>query len=478
MSTLQELFNTIVKMAGDKQDNFESSSKFFAFKAQCDRVKFWLSERQKDLLSIKSSQESSLKVDEICKSILSYESNITQLRGTAKKLADEVPSRMNHVYQALQEVEKLWANLDSIRQTSERRIINSVQLEKFKKTCTDTIDWMQEKLLYVDSLDSMFTVNALDNMTRRHKALKRELIPIKERISEVRAAYANVTRTFTEDASSVTPNVEKMIGLYEELVQKLEMKEQELIRLGYQQKFEKMSKEYVKWAGDQQRQLEQSPVQDIAFIEDSKVMVEEMEAELERKNDDYEEILEIGGALIEASDKNSVVSKDLAEVQAVTNALRQTIAEHKDAIHRIEEYKNFTQESRVIESHISSCRRLLFDQVDRQLSEDELNDMSKRQLLLAAMIESYENRVEKFIEAASNLNPECHIRYEDCVHKKDKVAKDWQELNDDFTKCQSKLQDNRTFLDLATTIDEMEKFIGEKEKLAHDMSYRDPIHLR
>ena len=119
-----------------------------------------------------------MKVDEICKSILSYESNITQLRGTAKKLADEVPSRMNHVYQALQEVEKLWANLDSIRQTSERRIINSVQLEKFKKTCADTIDWMQEKLLYVDSLDSMFTVNALDNMTRRHKALKRELVRI------------------------------------------------------------------------------------------------------------------------------------------------------------------------------------------------------------------------------------------------------------------------------------------------------------
>ena len=235
-------------------------------------------------------------------------------------------------------------------------------------------------------------------------------IPIKERISEVRAAYANVTRTFTEDASSVTPNVEKMIGLYDELVQKLEMKEQELIGLGYQQKFEKMSQEYVKWANDQQRQLEQSPVQDIAFIEDSKVMVEEMEAELERKNDDYEEILQIGGALIEASDKNTNVSKDLAEVQAVTNALRQTIAEHKEAIQRIEEYKNFTQESRVIESHISSCRRLLFDQVDRQLSEDELADMSKRQLLLAAMIESYENRVEKFIQAASQLNPECHIR--------------------------------------------------------------------
>merc|ERR1712062_105083 len=279
------------------------------------------------------------------------------------------------------------------------------------------------------------------------------------------------------EAASVTPNVEKMIGLYDQLVHKLEMKEQELIRLGYQQKFEKMSKEYVKWAGHQHRHLEQNPVQDVAFIDDSRVMVEEVAAELDRKNDDFNEILEIGQALIDAEQQNTGLAKDLTEVQSVTEQLRQTISDHKDSIQRIEEYKNFTQESRVIESHISSCRRLLFD-ADRQLSEDELNDMSKRQLLLAAMIESYEDRVEKFIQAASQLSPECHIRYEDCVHRKEEIRHNWQELNDDFANCQAKLQDNRTFLELATTIDEMEKFIGEKEKLAQDMPYRDPIHLR
>ena len=141
--TLQELYNAIQKMGEDKQANMENSMKLFAFKAQCDRVKFWLSERQRDLMSIKNTQESSLKVDEICKSISGYEGNVTQLREAAKRLTEEIPSRKKNISQALQEVEKLWANLDSIRQTSERKIINSVQLEKFKKTCADTIDWIQ-----------------------------------------------------------------------------------------------------------------------------------------------------------------------------------------------------------------------------------------------------------------------------------------------------------------------------------------------
>ena len=35
LGSLQDLFNAIVKMASEKQENFDNSSKFFAFKAQC-----------------------------------------------------------------------------------------------------------------------------------------------------------------------------------------------------------------------------------------------------------------------------------------------------------------------------------------------------------------------------------------------------------------------------------------------------------
>ncbi len=475
LDTLQELYNAIMKMAEEKQNHLEYSMKLFAFKAQCERVKYWLGERQRDLMSIKNTQESSLKVDEICKSISGYEGNVLKLRDEAKRLSEEIPSRRSHVHQALQEVEKLWSNLDSIRQTSERKIINSVQLEKFKKTCADTIDWIQEKLLYIDSLDSMFTVNALDNMIRRHKALKREMLPIKERIGEVRTAYSNVKRTFNEEAASVAPNVDKMITLYNELVDKLEHKEEELVRLGHQKKFEKMSKEYLEWANAKIRQVERHPVQDMAFAEESKVLIEELEAELERKDDDCQEILAIGQALESVDVQDDQIGKSLNEVELATQNLRARLQDQKDYVGRIEEYKLFSKESRAIESHMSACKRLLFN---FDSCQEDLDDMTKRHNLLASMIESSEEKVNKFLESAEQLNPEEHIKYEECMHKKDDIARDWQVLNEDFAKCQAKLLDSKTFLDLATTIEEMQKFINEKEKLIQDVSYRDPSHLR
>lgn len=463
-------------MANEKDNHLDNSMKLFAFRAQCDRVKFWLSERQRDLTSMKSTQESSLKVDEICKSISGYEGNVTQLRNAAKGLSEEIPSRRSHVHQALQEVEKLWTNLDSIRKTSERKIINSVQLEKFKKTCADTIDWIQEKLLYIDSLDSMFTVNALDNMTRRHKALKREMVPIKERIGEVRSAYANVNLTFNEEATSVAPNVDKMISLYNELVEKLERKEDELGRLAHQRKLEKMFSEYMEWANSKLRQLERNPVHDLAFADESKLLIEELSAEVERKNDDCQEILNIGQALM-GVEQNEQIAKEMREVQGVTATLEETLAKQRDYINRIDEYKRFSQESRAIESHISSCKRLLSG-FQNNLNEEELEDMTKRLTLLSSMIENTEERVKRFLESANQLNPEEHIKYEECLHKKDAIAQEWKLLNEEFAKCQSRLLDIKTFLDLATTIDEMQKFIDEKEKLIQDLSFRDPIHLR
>ena len=39
-------------------------------------------------------------------------------------------------------------------------------------------------------------------------------------------------------------------------------------------------------------------------------------------------------------------------------------------------------------------------------------------------------------------------------------------------------QDNKTFLELMTTIDTMQQFIDEKEKVAQDRTFRDPSHLR
>lgn len=475
--TLVAMYNAIAQVSNEKREALESSMKFFAFKAQCERVKFWLNERQRDLLSIKNTQESSLKVDEICKSISSYEVNIGNLRKAAKDLVQAVPSRKTHTLQALQEVDKLWNNLDSIRQTSERKIMNSVQLEKFKKTCTDTIEWIEEKLLYVDSLDSMFTVNALDNMTRRHKALQRELVPMKERVDEVRVAYSNVTRSFSEEATlSVAPNVEKMVALHNQLALKLEAKEHELSQLTHEKNFAKLSKEYIEWVMAKQRELEQNPVQEIAFVDTTKNLVDEVESEMARKADDFNEIVNIGNSL-NTEGKNQLISDELGKVVSVSAQLVTQLQEQKEYIKKVTQYKQFAQEAGAIESHTSSCKRLLPNS-ECHLNEEELDDMTKRQTLLAAMIESYEERVKQFLDSAQILDPEHHLKYEECLHRMDEIGRSWCQLNEDFGQCQAKMQDNKTFLDLATTIYEMQQFITEKNKLVQDMAYRDPTHLR
>ena len=88
------------------------------------------------------------------------------------------------------------------------------------------------------------------------------------------------------------------------------------------------------------------------------------------------------------------------------------------------------------------------------------------------MIESYEKRVVIFLESAKTLNPEMHIQYEDSMHRKDNIERNWQKLNDDFGVWSQKIEDNKALLELLTPMDDMQQFINEKEKVAQSPSAR------
>jgi len=62
----------------------------------------------------------------------------------------------------------------------------------------------------------------------------------------------------------------------------------------------------------------------------------------------------------------------------------------------VDKYRSFNQEADAIDSHISSCRRLL-PEFSKQPTNDELDVLTKRQDLLAAMISSYEKKVNAFL---------------------------------------------------------------------------------
>ena len=106
---------------------------------------------------------------------------------------------------------------------------------------------------------------------------------------------------------------------------------------------------------------------------------------------------------------------------------------------QVDSFKQFTQEADAIDSHIASCRRLL-PEFDKHLNSEELDVMSKKQNMLAAMIESYEKKVASFVRLSDKLNPEMHIRYEECKHRKDAIAQSWDQLNEEFNTCNQKIQ--------------------------------------
>ena len=374
LEALSNLYNNIAKKASRRKTALENATKFFAFKAECDRIKFWLSERQKDLLAIKNPEENGLKIDEICKSIAKYEPNIQELRKVGQELIPTIPSSKDQIAQALNEVEKLWANMDNLRKVYEKKITNSVQIEKFKKSVDDTNDWIMEKLDYIDQLDSMFKTNPLDNMIRRHKTLEREMVPVAQRVEDVKLSMK--TLAFSDEAKSVTPKVEKMLQLHLELAQKFDEKGSQLLAKINEKKFSKLSKEYCDWLTSRRGQLEQLENKDLARADVIKTLVEEIDEEFTTKEDGYKEALDIGKMLSQRGCDDNI-EKMLHQMGEGRKDLNLLVKNQQQFVELVADFRRYNQESDAIERHISSCRRMLPELSHQRLSEEELDDVIK-----------------------------------------------------------------------------------------------------
>lgn len=140
----------------------------------------------------------------------------------------------------------------------------------------------------------------------------------------------------------------------------------------------------------------------------SRVLIEEVSEELPRKEDDFREMAAIAEALTKTG-PNPGVEKMMKSLEDGFRELVNTLEDQRVFVEQVDSYKTFTQEADAIDSHLSSCRRLL-PQFDQHLNPEELDVMSKKQNMLAAMIESYEKKVAGFVKSADKLNPDMHIR--------------------------------------------------------------------
>ena len=148
----------------------------------------------------------------------------------------------------------------------------------------------------------------------------------------------------------------------------------------------------------------------------SRVLIEEVAEELPRKEDDFREMATIAEALTK-SGGNPGVEEAMKSLAGGFRDLVSTLEDQRTFVEQVDSYKTFTQEADAIDSHISSCRRLL-PRFDQHLNPEELDVMSKKQNMLAAMIESYEKKVAGFVRSADKLNPDIHIRFDKFMFSK------------------------------------------------------------
>ena len=73
----------------------------------------------------------------------------------------------------------------------------------------------------------------------------------------MKSAYKTVVRMFADEVKSVTPKVEQMVSLHDELTKKLDEKGAKILMLTNEKNFAKMTKDFVDWVNSRKAQMDQ-----------------------------------------------------------------------------------------------------------------------------------------------------------------------------------------------------------------------------
>ena len=76
-------------------------------------------------------------------------------------------------------------------------------------------------------------------------------------MEDVKSAYKTVVRMFADEVKSVTPKVEQMVSLHDELTKKLDEKGAKILMLTNEKNFAKMTKDFVDWVNSRKAQMDQ-----------------------------------------------------------------------------------------------------------------------------------------------------------------------------------------------------------------------------
>ncbi|CAD5123350.1 DgyrCDS11708 [Dimorphilus gyrociliatus] len=461
----------------------EDTALYYRFSAECDSFEKWLTDKER-ILAIKEQLsekviEAKMKFEALITDMAANKPTLDSINTMADTMLSKEHSLAREIDSRRSKINERWERLNSLKLQKEKTLKGASSLELLGNTCDELKEWLKEKLSTLDAMDpsTVHDAKSLETLKRKHQQLQSETGPLADRIDKMQLLAESVRSAYPDEKDWINAKEQSVMGPWRELQDKLNRKWNVLEESAQDQLLTDAIKEADQSASDIHTKLnDHRKPRDAA---DAEAMLKEhadTKAEIDAYADKVEKARLRAQAILAERPDAPGVREELARMEEELANLREAWEAKDKDLRDALALQMLNKDADQIESLTAANEAFLeFNDLGHDVASVEA--LLKRHKEFEEILNAQNEKANEVAKIADKLIAEGHPDAEAIKERRDNLLAGRARVSDKCANRREQLEASLEYFEWVRAADELCEWIGEKEVVAKDDSWRELKNL-
>ena len=227
-------YDELLAAAAQRRRALLEKQELYRFFRETDEVAKWIKEQEAvagsedygtDLEHVQQLQK---KFDDFERYLAASDERIVQVNTKADQLTEKGHAETDAIEQRRADVNEAWKDVKELAEARRDALDGAKQVHAFVGEADDTIEWIQEKEIWVSSEDYGHDLEGVRGLIAKHDGFEQDLAAISSKVENITAEAEKLLLQFPDAQEHIASKHEEMVRAWNTLLEKAQTRKDKL----------------------------------------------------------------------------------------------------------------------------------------------------------------------------------------------------------------------------------------------------------
>ncbi|XP_034783719.2 spectrin beta chain, erythrocytic-like isoform X1 [Acipenser ruthenus] len=466
MSSIDDRYNTNLRKAKEVTAKLKDNSDLQHFLQNTQDLTFWINEKMLTAQDTSYDEARNLhskwqKHKAFMAELASNKDWLDKIDQEGEQLMLAKPELTPLVSKRLDEVHRLWDELESTTQDKAQRLFDANRSELLEQSYSDLDRCLKDLSQQLQSEDYGKDLTSANILLKKHQVTEKQVEERQRELVEL------LTQDPLKDGSQTGEYAQVMEKKFQNLLAPLRQRREKLQATRAVHQFYRDLADEILWV-EERLPLATSTdhgnnMQAVQLLMKKN---QTLQKEIQGHQPRVAEVLERGDGIIAAGTPDSDgIREQMGELQEIWKRLQEETVKRRERLRGVNEAQQYYMDAAEAEAWIGE-QELYMIADEKPKDEQSAMVMLKRHLTLQQAVCNYADSIKQLADRAQKLLAQDHPEGEQILRRQGQVDKQYTSLKELAEERRTKLQDTYCLFQLSREVEDLENWIREREKVA------------